>query len=119
VVDLFILPLRVQDSKVWISGVPLEIAKMLDWFEDIVNLHMELRETLYSIKQLTSISKRENSNSAAGGSNDLVGSSLRSFVQKLEVYQPYLVKFEGVRDMLERLGRDEASDFGEFVRIQE
>ncbi|KAK7460497.1 Protein T2 [Stygiomarasmius scandens] len=108
VVDLFILPLRVQDTKVWISGVPLEIAKMLDWFEDIVNLHVELKETLYSIKL-----KMGNSDV------ELVADSLKGFVQKLEVYQPYLVKLENVKDMLERLGKDQSSDFGEFVRIQE
>ncbi|KAF5347174.1 hypothetical protein D9758_011052 [Tetrapyrgos nigripes] len=111
VVDLFILPLRVQDTKVWISGVPLEIAKMLDWFEDIVNLHVELRQTVYGIKV--------NLASAANATMELVANPLRVFVKKLEVYQPYLVKIGKTKDMLDRLARDVTSDFGEFVRIQE
>ncbi|KAJ7606578.1 hypothetical protein DFH06DRAFT_917378, partial [Mycena polygramma] len=33
-INIFILPLRMQDSKCYISGVPAEIARLCDWPED-------------------------------------------------------------------------------------
>ncbi|KAF9072476.1 hypothetical protein BDP27DRAFT_1400887 [Rhodocollybia butyracea] len=112
IVHLFILPLRVQASKTWISGVPLEIAKLLDWLEDIMNLHAQIRDTLRSFqtpaRPFAGVENR-------GG----VIQALRTFVPKLEIYQPYLVKIAGVLEMLQRLVKDDESDFGEFVRIQE
>ena len=50
---------------------------------------------------------------------DRISGCLCGFLHKLEVYQPYMVKVAGVVEMLKRLREDEASDFGEFVRMQE
>ncbi|KIK64253.1 hypothetical protein GYMLUDRAFT_103246, partial [Collybiopsis luxurians FD-317 M1] len=103
VINLFILPLRVQASKTWIAGVPLEIAKALDWLEDIIYLHRQICDTLQSFQT----------------PEHWLGEALRTFVPRLEIYQPYLVKIGSILEMLKRLVRDEGSDFGEFVRIQE
>ncbi|KAF9267171.1 hypothetical protein L218DRAFT_1074471 [Marasmius fiardii PR-910] len=107
VVQSFILPLRVQNSKTWISGVPLEITKIFDWLEDILTLHTQIRDTLTSIQAV----KRP--------IVDLVAEPLYRLVPKLEIYQPYLVKVGEVSAMLQRLLDDSTSDFGEFVRLQE
>ncbi|KAL0576636.1 Protein T2 [Marasmius crinis-equi] len=107
IVKLFILPLRVQNSRTWISGVPLEIAKILDWVEDIATLHKQIRDTLTGIQ------------AAKRPTVDFVAGAICGFVPKLEIYQPYLVKIDGVLAMLQRLLDDESSDFGEFVKIQE
>lgn len=117
IVSLFIIPLRVHATKTWIAGVPLEIAKVLDWLEDIVNLHTEIRDMLQSSQTpecpLAGVSQAED----RGGAR--VAFALRSFVPRLEIYQPYLVKLSNVSEMLRRLVKDSESDFGEFVRIQE
>ncbi|KAG7085627.1 hypothetical protein E1B28_003174 [Marasmius oreades] len=107
VVKFFILPLRIQNSKTWISGVPLEISKIFDWLEDIVTLHTQIRDTLTGIQ------------AAKRPVVDFVAESLHGLVHKLEIYQPYLVKIDGVSVMLQRLLNDLTSDFGEFVTIQE
>ncbi|KAF5378923.1 hypothetical protein D9757_008724 [Collybiopsis confluens] len=110
VIDLFILPLRVHNSKTWIAGVPLEISKVLDWLEDIIYLHEQMRTSLQSFFRAPEYG-------IEGGTG--IARVLRTYVSKFEIYQPYLVKITSVSDMLERLVRDEGSDFGEFVRIQE
>lgn len=40
------------------------------------------------------------------------------FVVRLEIHQPYLVRFEAVTKMIDDMTADPASDFGEFVRMQ-
>ncbi|KAJ3756242.1 hypothetical protein EV360DRAFT_30710, partial [Lentinula raphanica] len=104
VVNLFIIPLRVHATKTWISGVPHEIAKVLDWLEDIINLPTQIRDTLQSFQTPES---------------SFAAHALCACVHKLEIYQPYLVKLSGVLEMLHRLVKDGGSDFGEFVRMQE
>ncbi|KAJ7086437.1 Dbl homology domain-containing protein [Mycena belliarum] len=107
-INLFILPLRLQDSKCYISGVPSEIAKLFDWFEDILNLHMQLLSALCSVQD------------TQHPVVDRVAEAIRgSFVKRLEVYQPYLARLVNVAGVIARLVADLTSDFGEFVRIQE
>ncbi|KAJ3994859.1 hypothetical protein F5050DRAFT_1771157 [Lentinula boryana] len=117
VVKLFIIPLRIHATKTWIAGVPLEIAKILDWVEDIANLHTQIRDTMQSFQTtefpFAGSSRVEDRNEAG------VAYAIRAFVPKLEMYQPYLVKVSSVLEMLERLVKDGGSDFGEFVRMQE
>ncbi|GLB42761.1 hypothetical protein LshimejAT787_1202100 [Lyophyllum shimeji] len=106
-VDLFVLPLRVQDSKNWIAGVPSEIARLFDWLEDIVVLHSQI---------LSSLKAMRNAQHPAIGR---IAESIRAFVPRLEVYQPYLVKLGDAVALVDQLVRDEHSDFGEFLRVQE
>ncbi|KAJ3759544.1 Dbl homology domain-containing protein [Lentinula raphanica] len=116
VVNLFIIPLRVHATKIWISGVPLEIAKVLDWLEDIINLHTQIRDTLQSFQTPESPFV---GSQTKGHDEVAVAYALCACVHKLEIYQPYLVKLSGVLEMLHRLVKDGGSDFGEFVRMQE
>ncbi|KAF7328884.1 DH domain-containing protein [Mycena venus] len=107
-INLFILPLRMQDSKCYISGVPAEIAKLFDWLEDILNLHAHLLSALRYV--------RETQHPVV----ERVAEAIRtSFVKRLEIYQPYLVRLVNVAGTIARLIADTTSDFGEFVRIQE
>ncbi|KAJ7675488.1 hypothetical protein B0H17DRAFT_1207673 [Mycena rosella] len=106
--NLFILPLRLQDSKQYISGVPAEIARLFDWFEDILNLHMQLLSALRCVQD------------AQHPVIERVAEAIRgSFVKRLEVYQPYLARLVNVAAAIARHTDDRTSDFGEFVRIQE
>lgn len=107
VVRLFVRPLRAQNSKTWITGVPAEVARLFDWLEDIVNLHSHILAALQAARK------------GPYSMVDLIAESLRVLVPRLEVYQPYLVRLEDVAALIERLGDDEQSDFGEFVTLQE
>jgi hypothetical protein len=107
-INLFILPLRMQDSKCYISGVPPEIAKLFDWVEDILNLHTHLLSALRRV--------RETQHPVVERAAEAIRTS---FVKRLEVYQPYLAKLVNVAGTIARLVADTTNDFGEFVRIQE
>ncbi|KAK7028337.1 DH domain-containing protein [Favolaschia claudopus] len=107
-IKLFILPLRMQDSKRYIAGVPVEISKLFDWVEDILNLHIHLLSTLRQLRE------------TQGPVVERIAEGVRSsFVKQLEVYQPYLAQLVNIAGMIARLVTDPASDFGEFVRIQQ
>ncbi|KAG6917414.1 hypothetical protein DXG01_002683 [Tephrocybe rancida] len=106
-VQLFILPLRVQDTKEWIAGVPTEVARLFDWLEDIVVLHTQILASL------------ETTRDAQYPTVERFAESIRTFIPRLEVYQPYLVNLEAVIMLVEQLIGDEESDFGEFVHLQE
>ena len=104
----FILPLRVESSKLWITGVPRNVARLLDWFDDIVNLHEQIYQSLCSARDTQS------------PTTDRVSESLRCFVLKAEVYQPYLIRLPDVCEEISFLmtGSGE-SDFGQFINLQE
>lgn len=106
-VRFFVLPLRVQNSKTWISGVPSEVARLFDWFEDIMNLHTQMLSLLQATR------------TAQYPIVERVAESIRAFIARFEVYQPYLVRVADVVSLMERLVQDETSDFGEFVDIQQ
>ncbi|KAJ7117886.1 hypothetical protein C8R43DRAFT_1112682 [Mycena crocata] len=107
-IQTFILPLRVQDSKCYIAGVPAEIARLFDWLEDILNLHTQLLSALRSMRE-----------AQFPVIEDVAEAIRESFVKQLEVYQPYLARLVNVAGTIARLVADTTSDFGEFVRIQE
>lgn len=104
---VFILPLRVQNSRSWIEGVPLNIARLLDWFDDIVNLHEQIYESLCSARDTMS------------PATDRVSESIRCFVLKVEIYQPYLVRLADVSQEIASLMENPRSDFGQFITIQQ
>lgn len=106
-VRLFILPLRVQNSRSWISGVPPAVARLLDWFDDIVNLHEQIYGALCSARDTMS------------PATDRVSESLRWFVLRVEVYQPYLVRLAGVKQEIQGVIEDRKSELGQFIRLQE
>lgn len=104
---VFILPLRVQNSRSWIEGVPVNIARLLDWFDDIVNLHEQIYESLCSARDTMS------------PATDRVSESIRCFVLKVEIYQPYLVRLADVSQEIASLMDNPKSDFGQFIAIQQ
>ena len=111
VLRLFIRPLRAQDTSTWISGVPGSIARLFDWFEDIMNLHVELNTELRNVR-----SDHQTVVERFSG-------MLRKFVPRFEVYQPYMIRVEGVLRQLRGEGGDDMdgnlANFREFVGIQE
>ena len=105
--NVFILPLRVNNSRSWISGVPPSVARLLDWFDDIINLHEQIYQSLCCARDTMS------------PATDRVSESLRCFVLKGETYQPYLVRLADVSEEILRCVNDPSSDFGQFISIQQ
>lgn len=111
VLRLFIRPLRAQDTSTWISGVPGSIARVFDWFEDILNLHVEINTELRNVRSdHQTIAER-------------FAGMLRKFVPRFEVYQPYIIRVEEVLRQLRGEGGGDTdgnvANFLEFVGIQE
>jgi hypothetical protein len=106
-VHLFICPLRMKDSVTWLTGVPPEVARLFDWLEDIINLHAQISSALRAIvsEQYPIVMR--------------VAGRVRSFVLRLEVHQPYVVRLESTTLLIKRLSGESSSDFGEFIRIQQ
>lgn len=110
-VSTFILPLRAQDCKTWIGGVPEDVCRLLDWYEDIVNLHAGIMKGLDGCSSLQGFAGVESISGFAA--------YLLEFVPKFQVYQPYWVRLEDILEVVGREVRDEKSCFGPFVRMQE
>ncbi|KJA17346.1 hypothetical protein HYPSUDRAFT_96616, partial [Hypholoma sublateritium FD-334 SS-4] len=106
-VRLFIRPLRVQNSKAWISGVPTNVAKLFDWFDDIVTLHEEMYESLCLARDTMT------------PTTDRVSEVLRHFVLNAEVYQPYLVRLSDVSEEIMALTDSRNNDLGQFISLQQ
>lgn len=106
-VRLFIRPLRMKDSVTWLAGVPVEVARLFDWLEDIINLHAQISSALRAIvsEQYPIVMR--------------IAGRVRSFVPRLEVHQPYVVRLESTTLLIKRLSGESGSDFGEFIRIQQ
>ncbi|TFK61810.1 hypothetical protein BDN72DRAFT_828038 [Pluteus cervinus] len=104
-VRLYILPLRVQNSRTWISGVPTEVSSLFDWYEDITNIHHQLLDYMRDFQK--------------SYLDDRFAEYLRPVVSSLEVYQPYLVRLADILRKINRRLQDPEDDFGEFIRIQE
>ncbi|KAI0262113.1 hypothetical protein BC834DRAFT_972323 [Gloeopeniophorella convolvens] len=106
-VRLFIQPLRMKDSVTWLAGVPPEVARLFDWLEDIINIHSQISSTLRAtISEQYPIVMR-----IAGG--------VRSFVPRLEVHQPYVVRLESTALLIKRLVGEANGDFGDFIKLQQ
>ncbi|PSR74499.1 hypothetical protein PHLCEN_2v9796 [Hermanssonia centrifuga] len=109
IVRIFCVPLRRKHSKAWLPDVPLQVSRLFDWFEDIANLHTGISETLES-----AASAWERGEIVVG-----VAHGLRGFVPRLEVYQPYIMRVDEVKEMLVRCTATPDDQFGEFVRLGE
>lgn len=111
VLRLFIRPLRAQDTSTWISGVPGSTARLFDWFEDIMNLHVEINTEMRNARpDHQTVVER-------------FAGMLKKFVPRFEVYQPYIIRVEGVLRQLRGEGDSDTdgnvANFREFVSIQE
>ncbi|KAF9815147.1 hypothetical protein IEO21_04765 [Rhodonia placenta] len=107
IVQSFFLPLRNSNSRTWLPGVPQEVARLFDWFEDIVNMHAEMERTLRTAARIWE----------EGSVVEQVAEPLLHVIPKLEVYQPYLVREEEVREMIADWVQDAQNEFGEYVRM--
>ncbi|GAA5942911.1 uncharacterized protein JCM15063_006155 [Sporobolomyces koalae] len=105
VIQVFTLPLRTR-AGTWIKGVPVPVSRLLDWLDDIVHLHSQIFEALEEARtaQYPVVAK--------------IAEAFLPFVARLEVHQPYLVRFETVTRQIDHMSADPTSDFGEFVRMQ-
>ncbi|EFP75418.2 uncharacterized protein PGTG_00749 [Puccinia graminis f. sp. tritici CRL 75-36-700-3] len=108
VIEIFAFPLRTPEGA-WISGVPTEVARLLDWLEDIVNLHSQMAFQAKTCCQYQT---------EALGLVVHISEVFLELTPKLEVYQPYLVRFSEVTAAIEEMVANVDSDFGEFVRMQ-
>ncbi|CCL98499.1 uncharacterized protein FIBRA_00497 [Fibroporia radiculosa] len=108
-VKSFILPLRCQNSKSWLPGVPQEASRVFDWLEDIMNLHVDITNVLKAISRDWKV----------GSIVDMIGEPLLSIVQRLEVYQPYLIRVDEVKELVVGCVDDPQSEFGEYIRMRE
>lgn len=105
VIRVFTLPLRTPTGT-WIKGVPIAVSRLLDWLQDIVFLHSQISTGLEAAREPSfPIVAR-------------IADAFLPFVTRLEVHQPYLVRFESVTKAIDDMASDAASDFGEFVRMQ-
>jgi len=111
-IEDFILPIRNRNSRSWIGGVPAHISRLLDWYEDIVNLHLAIYQSLES-----SASMQESNCDEAIVAG--LATYLSDFVNKLHVYQPYLATLADALEEIAVSVENAKSEFGEFVRIQE
>ncbi|KAI0051283.1 hypothetical protein FA95DRAFT_309035 [Auriscalpium vulgare] len=106
-VYLFIRPLRMKDSVSWLEGVPTEVARLFDWLEDILNLHLQISSALRTaIAEQYPVVNR-------------FAEVMRRFVPRLEVHQPYLVRVEHVALVIQRMSNERGNDFGEFIMLQQ
>ena len=111
-VQLFILPLRIRNSKSWVDGVPSDIAHFLDWFEDIANLHT--RHIVHTLRNVQRAVAHPEQNVIR-----CISEPLLTLIPRLEIYQPYLVRLGSVANAVGRMVREGDNDFGEFVAIQQ
>lgn len=106
VVRVFSQPLRTPQGR-WIAGVPTPIARLLDWLDDIVYLHSQITSVLADLRH------------AQGHLVLKLADALLDFLPRLEVHQPYLIRFETVTKSIDDMLLRPDSDFGEFVRMQQ
>jgi hypothetical protein len=103
--QVYVHPLLGKDRQ-WINGLPTLITRLLDWLDDIFQLHSQIHSTLRQLRssQYPVILR--------------VAESLRPFIPRLEIYQPYVARLDEVLSMIDSLVRNETNDLGEFIRIQ-
>ncbi|KAG9312502.1 hypothetical protein JVU11DRAFT_6893 [Chiua virens] len=106
-IQLFILPLRVRDTRMWVSGIPSDVTKLFDWLDDIVRVHAQLSAAL-AARQIVDHPRLQ-----------IISEVFRGFIPRLETYQPYLVKLEFTASVIDGLIHEGKNDFGDFIKLQE
>ncbi|BGP25017.1 rho guanyl-nucleotide exchange factor [Rhodotorula toruloides] len=105
VMQLFTVPLRSQTGT-WVKNVPPPVLRLLEWLDEIIVLHAQMLRALQRIQEQQSPVVTH------------FADSLLPFVSRLEVYQPYLIRFEIVTNLIDELVANPLDRFGEFVRVQ-
>lgn len=105
VLKVFVQPL-LGKNRTWVDGLPNNVSRLLDWFEDIFQLHTQISSALQHARssQYPVVLK--------------ISETLRCFVPRLEVYQPYIVRLDEVIEEVEKMVRDSESEIGEFWKLR-
>ncbi|WVW78698.1 hypothetical protein I302_100658 [Kwoniella bestiolae CBS 10118] len=106
VLRLFAIPLKTPQGK-WIDGIPGKITDLFDCLECIAHAHGVISATERDMRRRSDILDVGN-----------FVSTFKNWVQRLEVHEWYLIRFESVVSLVEENVRDPDSVFGEFVRMQ-
>ena len=106
VLRLFATPLKTPQGR-WIDGIAPKITELFDSLEGVVHAHGILNTAERDLRRKTEVL------SAASFVR-----VFRDWVDRLEVHEEYLLKFEKVVALVEENVRDPDSVFGEFVRMQ-
>ncbi len=105
VLEVYVHPL-LDENRRWMTGVPPLAANLLDWLDDIYQLHAQICSALdYAQSSQVPIVTS-------------IAAPLRHFVARLEVYQPYICRLDEVVELIEDAMGDPKSEFGEFLRLQ-
>ncbi|PWN47001.1 Dbl homology domain-containing protein, partial [Violaceomyces palustris] len=107
---IFALPLKTPEGR-WIDGVPCSVARLFDWLEDILQLHSKISNALQRARN------QQTQDSHPSRVILHVADCVLRYVPRLEVHQPYLVRFESVTAMIEEMLHSEDSVFGQFVNM--
>ena len=93
-------------NRTWVSGLPSNFTQLMDWLDDIYQLHAQINSSLRHArsKQYPVILK--------------IAETLRPFVPRLEVYQPFIVRLDEIVDEISSIIEDPQNELGEFFRIQ-
>lgn len=106
VLRLFAIPLKTPQGR-WIDGIPDKITDLFDSLEQVAHVHGIFAASQRDMKRRTEVLDTASFTKL-----------FRSWVDKLEVHESYLISFEPVVQLVEENVRDPESVFGEFVRMQ-
>ncbi|KDN44281.1 hypothetical protein RSAG8_05545, partial [Rhizoctonia solani AG-8 WAC10335] len=80
--------------------------RLLDWLDDITNLHEQLLDALEAMRQ-------DHEQVII-----LFSETIQPFIPLMELYQPYIIRVEETSKQIASMVLDPQSNFGEFVRVQ-
>lgn len=89
------------------TDVPVVFSHLQSWLEEIVKLHLEISSRLSQLRL-----------ACVDGIILEFSRHLQPFVNRLDVYQPYLIRFEGITRIMDEMLLDPTSDLGEILRTQ-
>lgn len=89
------------------KGLPTVITRFLDWLDDIFQLHSQIHSALHQMRSSQYPVVMQ------------VAETIRPFMPRLEIYQPYVARLDEVLTTIDGLMRDNSSDLAEFVSMQD
>ncbi|KAH8109055.1 hypothetical protein DFH11DRAFT_1731320 [Phellopilus nigrolimitatus] len=105
VLEIFVHPL-LGKNRTWVIGLPSNVSRLMDWLDDIFQLHAQISSAL------------QHTRSSQYPVVLRVSETLRTFIPRLEVYQPYIVRLDEVVNEIEMMMKDPKSELGEYFRIK-
>ncbi|WAR58713.1 hypothetical protein PtB15_10B51 [Puccinia triticina] len=112
-------------SYTWLDIVPDSIINLFENLEEICELHQEICESIAENQQAHHVPKQLlilNDHQIPNADEHLVilriSDTFQKFVDRLKVYQNYLICFESVHHLIDQLTKDPNSQFGAFIRAR-